>query len=209
MMMFSGTPKSAADLPEGQRPRLSHVMRSDVIQGAGLGKCRQEHREQMGYEHISPNAFHACVDQYQRNLGAWATAETPDGQVYWFNQQNMSTQWERPDPLKTDIEQAVKEAKGPEAYKSYVGSEPWHVCEFLSLRWFGCHQREGDQLRCTKEMQEYLAQSAVGGRRGCWWSQNLYAPCMYVCNILFVANVISGDKCLKSHDHPDVGRRRV
>jgi len=40
--------------------------------------------------------------------------------VYWFNQQNMSTQWERPDPLKTDIEQAVKEAKGPEAYKSYV-----------------------------------------------------------------------------------------
>ena len=29
---------------------------------------------------------------------------------------------------------------GALAWKAYQDSDPWHVCEFLSLRWFGCHR---------------------------------------------------------------------
>jgi len=142
-------------MPEGQKPRMSQVLRSEVIQAAGLTQCREEHRAQMGYEHVQPNPFHACIENYQRNIQGWATAETPDGRVYWFNHQ-MQSQWERPEPIKTDIETAVAEAKGPDAWRAYVDADPWHVCEFLSLRWFGCHQREGDQLRCNKEFADYV-----------------------------------------------------
>eukprot|EP00995_Heteronema_vittatum_P007498 NODE_2649_length_760_cov_229.388186_g1858_i0.p1 GENE.NODE_2649_length_760_cov_229.388186_g1858_i0~~NODE_2649_length_760_cov_229.388186_g1858_i0.p1 ORF type:complete len:172 (-),score=23.81 NODE_2649_length_760_cov_229.388186_g1858_i0:180-695(-) len=142
---------------DAEKPIISSVIRSDVIAAAALSKCREEHRQQIGFEHRAEKAgpFHRCVEEYQRSLGGWMTAETASGAIYWFDQQ-MKTQWARPEPINKDIKGAVDEARGPNAWKAYQGGEPWYVCEFLSARWFGCTQRENaDSARCNKELQQY------------------------------------------------------
>eukprot|EP00906_Rhabdomonas_costata_P036070 RCo050632 len=146
-----------AELGEEQKPILSGAMRSDMIAAAGLSKCRDLHRKQMGFEHLSEKSgpFHRCVEEYQQSIGSWVTAESPSGDVYWFDRK-LNTQWQRPEPIHTDIKKALDKAMSPTAWEDYQGGEPWDVCEFLSLRWFGCLQRDGQEgNRCTKEAQDY------------------------------------------------------
>ncbi|KAL0483318.1 E3 ubiquitin-protein ligase [Acrasis kona] len=127
----------------------------DIIAGSALSDCRnlaiaymkaRGSSNTMLYQR-SESSFLDCVNDYAKmKAGAWSSARNGDN-VYYFDRQNGTIQWNRPDQIDEDIQ------KGKLKY----GQRGVEKCEFLHLQLVLCEKTVIGQTKgCNQEYRRFL-----------------------------------------------------